>query len=322
MELLDRYLEAVRVNLPKEQASDIVEEIADDLQSQADEREATLHRPLTRDESVELLKAYGHPRVVAARYAKTQYLIGPELFPFYLYVVKIVLVIVVAIELAGGLIGSVALGNAEIFARSLGAIWNSLFLVVGSVTVIFAIIERVPAKVSPLDRIGITKWNPRTLPVAGGAQVPRSTSFFDAVANALFALVLLDINGLSRPITFLFVGPVTPNFPFHLTGAWTPFYVTLILGALSLAITGIATFVKPHWISVRRGVMVAANTLVVVGAWFTLRGGPLLAPPNEALGQVCVWVLYAWIAITALNAAWYGWLLLRDRNKQLSGGLA
>jgi len=322
MELLDRYLEAVRINLPKDQADDIVAEITDDLESQADEREARLGRPLTRDESAELIKNYGHPRVVAARYAKHQYLIGPELFPFYLYTIKLVLVIVVAIELAGGLIGAVALGNADIFARGLGAAWNSIFLVVGIITVIFAILERAPAKVSPLDRIGITKWNPRTLPAAGSAQVPRATSIFDAIANGIFALVLLDINGLSRPITFLMVGPVTPNFPFHLTGAWIPLYVTLIVSSLALAATGIATFVNPQWIGLRRAVMVVANMLVVVGAALTLRGGPLLAPPQDTLSQMCAWAIYCGIAIAAVTAAWYGWLLVRDRGAQLSGRLA
>lgn len=319
MDLLDRYLDAVRANLPKDQADDIVAEIADDLESQADEREAELHRPLTRDESADLLKAYGHPRVVAARYAKVQYLIGPDLYPFYWYSIKFVATIVVALELFGGLIGAVATGESSLFLRSLGIAWPSVLYIVGIVTVIFAVIERVPAKVSPLDRIGITRWSPRSLPPAGAVQVPRATSFFDALANGIFALVLLDFNGLSRPITFLFVGPVSSDWPFHLTGAWYPLYVTVIVSALALAVTGIVTFVSPQLIALRRIVMVLANTLVVVGAVFTLNGGALVAPPQTGLNQLCVWALYCGIAIAALTVAIYGRLLLRARVAQVSG---
>ena len=51
--ILDRYLYAVAKALPKQLADgDIVAEIADDLQSQIDEREATAGRPLTDDEIV------------------------------------------------------------------------------------------------------------------------------------------------------------------------------------------------------------------------------------------------------------------------------
>ncbi|MBV9270503.1 MAG: hypothetical protein JO165_05370, partial [Candidatus Eremiobacteraeota bacterium] len=48
MTILDRYLYAVRNNLPKDQpGDDIVAEIGDDLRSQIEEREKTLGRPLT-----------------------------------------------------------------------------------------------------------------------------------------------------------------------------------------------------------------------------------------------------------------------------------
>jgi hypothetical protein len=319
MELLDRYLDAVRVNLPKDQADDIVAEIADALESQADEREAELHRPLTRDESAELLKAYGHPRVIAARYAKVQYLIGPDLYPFYWYCIKLAVTILVALELAAGLIAALATGESSLFARSLGIAWPSVIYVVGIVTIVFALIERVPARVTLLDRIGITQWNPRTLPPAGAARVPRTTSFFDALANGIAALVLLDFNGLSRPIGVLFVGPVTSNWPFHLTSAWVPFYVTLVVSALALTVTGIITFASPQLIALRRTVMVSANALVIIGAILTLNRGTLVEPPQSSLNALFVWCLCGGIAAAALAVAIYGRLLLRARVAQVSG---
>lgn len=46
MELLDRYLQAVRFWLPKAQQQDIIAELSSDLHSQIEDRETELGRPL------------------------------------------------------------------------------------------------------------------------------------------------------------------------------------------------------------------------------------------------------------------------------------
>ena len=67
MSLVDRYLHAVRDNLPRGQQDDIINELADSLQSRFEDDEAVRGRPLTEDEEVAILRALGHPMVVAAR---------------------------------------------------------------------------------------------------------------------------------------------------------------------------------------------------------------------------------------------------------------
>ena len=61
MDLLDRYLQAVRFWLPAKQKHDIIAELSEDLHSQIDENEAALGRPLNEDEQVDLLKRLGPP---------------------------------------------------------------------------------------------------------------------------------------------------------------------------------------------------------------------------------------------------------------------
>jgi len=51
-----------------------------------------------------------------------------------------------------------------------------------------------------------------------------------------------------------------------------------------------------------------------VGAIVTLRAGPLVAPPQAGLDELCTWSLYAGMAIAALTAAIYARLLLRSRK--------
>ena len=50
MELLERYLQAVKFWLPKEQKSDIIAELSEDLRSQIEERETVLGRKLSEAE--------------------------------------------------------------------------------------------------------------------------------------------------------------------------------------------------------------------------------------------------------------------------------
>jgi len=90
MELINRYLQAVKFWLPKNQKQDIIAELAEDLRSQIEDREAELGRKLNESEVADLLKQRGRPVLVANRYRPQQHLIGPVLFPIYLFVLEVV----------------------------------------------------------------------------------------------------------------------------------------------------------------------------------------------------------------------------------------
>src|SRR5215472_8645773 len=94
MNLLDRYLQAVRTYLPQSQQDDIVKELSENLRSQMEDEEASLGRPLNQEEVAGMLKKHGHPIVVAMRYRQSRYLISPTLFPVYWFALKIFLVII------------------------------------------------------------------------------------------------------------------------------------------------------------------------------------------------------------------------------------
>ena len=91
MELLDRYLLAVRKHLPWQRQDDILAELRANLESQLEEKEAALGRPLTLAEMENWLKSLGSPLRMAAPYQPQQYLIGPALYPVYRNVLKIAL---------------------------------------------------------------------------------------------------------------------------------------------------------------------------------------------------------------------------------------
>jgi len=100
MQLLDRYLTAVKFWLPQKQREDIAAELAANFQSEIDDRAAELGRPLNDDEVAALLKQQGTPILVASRYQQEhrtvtfgRQLIGPILFPFYWTAIKVTLVL-------------------------------------------------------------------------------------------------------------------------------------------------------------------------------------------------------------------------------------
>ena len=56
MELLERYLEAVKKHLPWERQDDIIAELRANLEAQLEEKEGALGRPLTTAEMEDWLK--------------------------------------------------------------------------------------------------------------------------------------------------------------------------------------------------------------------------------------------------------------------------
>src|SRR5580658_2136290 len=161
MDLIDRYLDTVRLFLPRDQRDDIAAELRDVLMTRREEKEGELGRPLTRKEDEALLHDYGHPLIVAARYGRQQYLIGPELYPVYAFVVAIVLAsIAVAAAITGVVAAAVTSGDpGRGFGAALGVAWTGAFTGVGAVTVIFAILQRTGAS----RRITLD-WSVRDLP--------------------------------------------------------------------------------------------------------------------------------------------------------------
>ncbi|HEY6181159.1 MAG TPA: hypothetical protein VIW67_02875 [Terriglobales bacterium] len=59
MELIERYLQAVKFWLPKEQKQDILAELSEDINSQVEEKESELGRSLNQAEVEAILSSAG-----------------------------------------------------------------------------------------------------------------------------------------------------------------------------------------------------------------------------------------------------------------------
>ncbi|MDQ6768018.1 MAG: hypothetical protein M3Z41_09455 [Candidatus Eremiobacteraeota bacterium] len=269
MELVPRYLDAVRRYLPKSTQADVIEELSDSIQSQIEEKEAGLGRPLNADEENAILKTYGHPLLAASRYRPHQQLIGPALYPFYVNSLKIVLLIALSVSAVATVVLGITSGDAlAAAARAWGAIWGTLFSLVGIVTVIFAAIERF----GPKDFA--RKWDPRSLPAATETQrVPRASSTLELVFNLLFAAWLLNIPGIRHIADYATLGGAAAQLyvPFKLWPWWHQMLPALLVATLAHAAVNSVNLVRPDWFRARAGTMIVTHGFLFVVLCLILR---------------------------------------------------
>lgn len=238
MDLIDRYLTAVRRHLPPPQQDDIVAELADSLRSEAEAREGGLNRPMTTAEQVALLKRRGHPWLMASRYRPEQYLVGPGLYPYYRQALTMVVCwVVLPITLVGGALTAIYAGEpAHVWSRVLIAVWNAAIYAVGIVTIVFGILEHERVRITALDN-----WDPARLPAAGeGREVPRSESVLGLVIGFTFLIWWIDL--VRMPELLWFGGhPVT----FTMAPIWTSLYLPILIALVAWIAIQAIDLVRP-----------------------------------------------------------------------------
>ncbi len=248
MQVLDRYLAAIARHLPQAQAADIIAELRDNLLSEIEEKEAELGRKLAPKELDALLIGFGHPLAVAARYGKARYLIGPEIYPFFVATLKVVFGILLSIAALGIAIAAFS-GNAPVtrLVEEIAKVWPAALTVFGIVTLIFAVIENVGKGRMEL------KWSPRQLapPRARGRNPIQIVS-----EMAMCALAILWWTGF---VQFHALVPIPPFVHIHLAHVWAGvFWIVLAYWSAEIAVDGLE-LALPGRVRLAAGLSAAKN---------------------------------------------------------------
>lgn len=213
MELLDRYLQAVRKHLPGKRQEDILAELRANLEAQLEDKEAERGRPLTQAEAEAWLKQLGAPMQMAAHYQPMQYLIGPGIFPTYWYVLRLALTWAFVIYMVvNAVLVATQTPDAEAVATAVAQLPGVLMTVAAWVTLIFAAVEfyaaRNPTKCPEFAALG-TNWSPASLPpldpTAGEGRPPRSRAH--AIAELVFGFLFLVWVLLIPSYPWVLLGP-------------------------------------------------------------------------------------------------------------------
>jgi hypothetical protein len=284
MQLVDRYLNAVKPMLPKAQQADILQELQANILSEMDDHEAELGRPLTEDEQIAILKRQGSPTLVASRYRQDQrsftfgrVIIGPTIFPMYARILA--LNVCITLFLAP-FVHMLVEGKVNFPTLLL-----PLLLQFTIITAVFAGIEQATKRYNLFDR-----WNPRELPPPRDPlKISRANTLFEMFFTALSVLCLLRIPGAAFAVLYMFVGPVAHSLvpysssPFVFSRGWQVFYIPiLVILFATLAQQGL-NFAFPRWTRNRLIVRAAMAALgLVINICLFRAGDAILVNPDVA----------------------------------------
>lgn len=290
-DLIDRYLHAVKFWLPKAQQEDIIAELAEDLRSQVDEREAALGHKLDEDELAAILKKRGAPLEVASRYLPEQRLINPALLPVYKLVLKIVLLWVLAPLLAFVFLGPVltVAHPWKLLLRCAFEYWRGLFMIVGIVTTVFALFDRFQVKFRHPD-----DWNPRKLPRVPGADDTGARwkhlagSIFGVAAATCWVYLMWHRTEISFP-----GGPRLVLAP-----VWGEIYWPITGLTLAGALIDLLSALRPRWTRVRSYVRIGIDICGLGLAAILLKSGNLVEIAAGALSVADRAKAMTWIHVT------------------------
>jgi len=319
MDLLDRYLHAVRWTLPRAKADDIIAELRDELVTRQEDREESLGRPLTQDETSALLKEFGHPLVVASRFRKQQWLIGPDVFPFYIFVMGMVTFVILAVMLVVGLANALFSDqdSIRIFAQTIAGMWTSLLLNAAIITLIFAVLERTGFPVEHLQR-----WRPEQLPDIKIKRKGRWESAFEVAAGIAFILWWIGL--IHLPI-------VTGGADFRIVAGpvFTQYYWPILILLSVRLVQNLIAALQPRWTLVT-GLLNVATTIATValaamiyraGHWMTVIATGMPAAQATEIETSLNLALKIAIVVVGIILLWQGavelWRLSRGRREQL-----
>lgn len=313
MDLVDRYFAAVRRNLPAARANDITAELKDDFCSHLETREAELGRKLTEAEVSDLVQEFGHPLVVAARYRRHQGLIGPDVFPFYLSVLRVVLLAVAGVMAIVCAISIITGSQPPVQAllQAVGNFASSAFMSAAIVTLVFAMLER-----TGFPRDHLQRWKPDQLPDSAEKQPGPWESAIEVALSV--ALLLWWIGVFSLPLK-----PGGPGFRIDAAPIWTQLYWPILALIAARLVHNLIQWLLPRWKAVRvaLGAATAVGAIVLLaiiyraGAWVNVvPTGPHptdAAPLQTSLDLAFKFTFVAVGVVWTMNSAIGLWRLAR-----------
>lgn len=326
MDLVDRYLNAVRTFLPRNDQDDLVAELAANIRDEMDDRATALGRPLTEDEQDTILQRYGHPMLAAARYGARQpgqgglvfgrALIGPALFPYYWKTLLIVIGCSLALRFVA--LGALATAGVPVDAAlSLDSILLQIIVPFVVLTAIFTATDRsLPA----------WRWSARGLPAPAvpARRKHHQVSRFESIAQVIALLVVLFWLHMLFETPSLVFGPAAATY--RPGSVWGVVALPTALILLAGVAQGLINLVRPDWLLLRQLTRLATDLATLALVIYLLSAGQWVAHVSAggdttALQTINQWVFYGLLspAIALVGVTlWDAWKLRRSEGRRPS----
>ena len=279
-ELIDRYIHEVGRHLPRANREDIKLELKSLLLDTIEEQTADTGQEPTTKMVAQYLLEFGKPEEIASKYQPETVLIGPKLFPYYQFVLTIVLTVVGAISLLGlifQLIQNDITNFNQAFMRLLFSFGETALTNIGLITLIFAGLERLNGVEFDFVPKQTAEWDPYQLPPI---KDPDRIDRFEVIASIFFAaLFIIAFNFFYDLIGFIdltgedsgFIGMLAPEFHRHVPWLTASFALDGLLNIYVLA--------KGHWNKGTRLVQLASGVFGIFVLYRILVGGAITTVP-------------------------------------------
>lgn len=239
-DLVERYLHQVGRYLPQPERDEVEAELRSLIQDHLDDRYGPTP---TAAEVAAVLSDLGEPRQIAASYGSQQYLVGPDLYPTMLAVLRFgwlrVPAVVVVLNVIGALIDRQGDTVFGLFFETLAATLAASAIFTAVVVLVFAIMQRSGVEL----KRSAAPFDPLALPPTDD---PFSIDRFEVSVALAFGLFVAMIW-----LYFLRVGGLTLRFNLSDPGAVIPvaagwLVLLLLAGGLQLALHGVALW-RGRW---------------------------------------------------------------------------
>lgn len=304
-ELIDRYVHQVGLYVRPKERAEIEAELRSQIHDQLEDRYGSSP---TQSEISSVLKQMGDPRAMAASYGGEQYLVGPDLYPFMMTVLRFGLPLVPSVVVIANVISAALSSSGD---NWFGLLIDSVFTAAQAaaiffavVVAIFAILQHSGEELRTQAKTPESEFNPLELPpVNDPATVDR---FESGVGIAVSTLMIIAI------LYFLQVGGFTLRFNLSDPGEVFPvpagWLIVLLVTTVGEVIFNLWALIRQRW---TLGMWLAQAAVEIVGAvglyyvLFTPLAQWLMQTAPEQvewlrLDQLPVWITVATVAIMVL----------------------
>lgn len=290
MNLIERYLHAVKRELPPSTREETVRELRGLLHDHLEEQSHQRGRTLNDGDVAAFLQNYGHPTQVAAGYWTRRTLVDESVYPLYKQVLPLVLAVYLAVQVLLVLLEpSNGLGLEVFFKLAYDMMATLLFAAVG-VTVLFHYFGSEIAQLRWLKQ-----WSPQRLPAlsAPWGGISRFESTVSLLFLAPFALVLLN-----PPLIQL------DNWQMQASQAAVPWLRALGWVALLEIGLSLLNLFQPYWTRSKLLLQSALNALAVVALLALVALPETLSSSGISTTPWTVWGVRIGLLTTAAVIAW------------------
>jgi hypothetical protein len=264
--LVERYIHQVGRYLPSKERADIQAELRSQIQDQLEDR---YKGAPTEADVAEVLKELGDPRRMAASYGGEQYLVGPNLYPVMMMVLRrgwvLVPPIAVLVHVLAALLGDDAVNLIGLLLESAFGALRATAIFTGIVVLIFVILQHSGEDLSEItgddeafDPLGLPEVNDAT-------EIDRFESAFGIAFGAFAVLVM---------IYFLRVGGLTLRFDLSDPGDVIPVPVPWLIALIAIVAVQVmlqlAALLRGRWTVPTWLVNMALDLAGAVALYFVL----------------------------------------------------